>query len=99
MLGFITGHWEIVVIAGVIVLLFFGRRIPEMMRSLGKGVTQFKKGLKEKDDTSGKDAAEVKALPSPQDGDPQKSGEGIQAGQVEAEQEGAADAPSKRRAE
>ncbi len=46
-LGFFAGHWEIVVIGGVVVLLFFGRRIPEIMRSLGKGVTQFKQGLKE----------------------------------------------------
>ena len=47
MLGFFTGHWEILVIGGVVVLLFFGSRIPHIMRSLGKGVTQFKKGLKE----------------------------------------------------
>ena len=46
-LGFFTGHWEILVIGGVIVLVFFGSRIPAIMRSLGKGVTQFKKGLKE----------------------------------------------------
>ena len=47
LLGFITGHWEILVIGGVVMLLFFGRRIPDIMRSLGKGVTQFKKGLKD----------------------------------------------------
>jgi sec-independent protein translocase protein TatA len=29
-----------------IVLLIFGRRLPEMMRGLGKGIVEFKKGLK-----------------------------------------------------
>ena len=42
------GYVEILVIGGV-VLLLFGRRIPEVMRSLGRGVTQFKKGLRESD--------------------------------------------------
>lgn len=31
----------------VIVLLLFGNRLPETMRSLGKSVTEFKKGVKE----------------------------------------------------
>ncbi len=60
------GHWEVVIIGGVIVLLFFGRRIPELMRSLGSGVTQFKKGLHEKEDAAA-DSAEAKALPTPKE--------------------------------
>jgi len=40
--GFSTMHWLIVLI---IVLLLFGNRLPSMMRSLGRGVTEFKKGL------------------------------------------------------
>jgi sec-independent protein translocase protein TatA len=60
-LGFITGHWEILVIGGVVVLLFFGSRIPDIMRSLGKGVTQFKKGLKE-----GREEDKAKSLPAPE---------------------------------
>jgi sec-independent protein translocase protein TatA len=40
--GFSTFHWIIVLI---IVLLLFGNRLPSMMRSLGRGVTEFKKGL------------------------------------------------------
>jgi sec-independent protein translocase protein TatA len=38
------GPTEIIVI-GIIVLLLFGSRIPSMMRSLGQGVTEFKKGV------------------------------------------------------
>jgi sec-independent protein translocase protein TatA len=33
------------VIIGIIALLFFGNRLPSVMRSLGEGVTEFKKGL------------------------------------------------------
>ncbi len=59
LLGFgFPGHWEIIIVGGVVVLLFFGRRIPEVMRSLGKGFSQFKKGLRDSDDESGpQDAA------------------------------------------
>ncbi len=39
--------WQEILLIMVVLLLFFGRRIPEVMRSLGKGVSQFKKGLSE----------------------------------------------------
>jgi sec-independent protein translocase protein TatA len=39
------GTWEAVVIA-VVLLLLFGRRLPEVGKSLGKGIVEFKKGLK-----------------------------------------------------
>ena len=35
-------HWIIVL---VVVLLLFGNRLPSVMRSLGRGVTEFKKGI------------------------------------------------------
>jgi sec-independent protein translocase protein TatA len=35
-------HWLII---AVIVLLLFGNRLPQVMRSLGEGVVEFKKGL------------------------------------------------------
>lgn len=41
------GFWEIVVIALVVLLLFGGKKIPELMRGLGKGVKNFKEGMKE----------------------------------------------------
>ena len=36
------GTWEIVAIVLVIVLLFGGKKIPELMKGLGKGVKSFK---------------------------------------------------------
>ena len=39
------GTTEIIIIALVILLLFGGKKIPELMRGLGKGVSQFKKGM------------------------------------------------------
>jgi len=44
------GYGEILIIALVILLLFGGKKIPELMRGLGKGVSQFKKGMKDIED-------------------------------------------------
>ena len=41
------GTGEIVVIAIVVLLLFGGKKIPELMKGLGKGISQFKSGMKE----------------------------------------------------
>ena len=46
-LVFKLGFWEIVIIALVVLLLFGGKKIPELMRGLGKGVKNFKDGIKE----------------------------------------------------
>ncbi|HHU97908.1 MAG: twin-arginine translocase TatA/TatE family subunit [Bacteroidota bacterium] len=37
--------WEIPIIVLVILILFGGKKIPEFMRGLGKGINSFKKGL------------------------------------------------------
>lgn len=44
------GMQEVLVIALVVLLLFGGKKIPELMKGLGKGVKSFKEGLKEIDD-------------------------------------------------
>ena len=41
------GGTEIIIIAIIILLLFGGKKIPELMQGLGKGVKSFKKGMKE----------------------------------------------------
>lgn len=44
------GAQEIILIAFVVLLLFGGKKIPELMKGLGKGVKSFKDGMKEVDD-------------------------------------------------
>lgn len=41
------GWQEVVLILVVVLILFGGRRLPELGRSLGKGIREFKKGVKE----------------------------------------------------
>ena len=41
------GTWEIVAIVAVVLLLFGGKKIPELMKGLGKGVKSFKEGMNE----------------------------------------------------
>lgn len=47
---FNLGFWEIVIIALVVLLIFGGKKIPELMRGLGKGVKNFKEGMKDVED-------------------------------------------------
>lgn len=46
----VVGPWQVVIIALVILLLFGGKKIPELMKGLGKGVKSFKEGLNEIED-------------------------------------------------
>ena len=46
------GHWEILVIVLVVLLLFGGRKIPELMKGLGTGMREFKKGMRGEDEES-----------------------------------------------
>ncbi len=41
------GTTELMLIAGIALLLFGGKKLPEMMRGLGQGVSEFKKGTRE----------------------------------------------------
>jgi sec-independent protein translocase protein TatA len=42
-----VGAPEIIIIALVVLLLFGGKKIPELMKGLGKGVKSFKEGMKD----------------------------------------------------
>ena len=46
-LPLMIGTWEIIAIVAVVLLLFGGRKIPELMKGLGKGVKSFKEGMNE----------------------------------------------------
>ena len=53
----VIGPWQWVIIALVILLLFGGKKIPELMHGLGKGMKSFKAGMKDAE----KDIQEIKA--------------------------------------
>ena len=43
------GPWQVVLIIAAILLLFGGRKIPELIKGLGGGIKEFKKASKEDD--------------------------------------------------
>ncbi len=56
-----TSPWHVLIVL-VIVLLLFGNRLPSVMRSLGRGMVEFKKGMEGiEDDTEGQEGAKDKA--------------------------------------
>ncbi|MFC2096485.1 twin-arginine translocase TatA/TatE family subunit [Bacteroidota bacterium] len=44
------GPWEIVIIVLVVILIFGGKKIPELMKGLGQGMKEFKKATKDDGD-------------------------------------------------
>ncbi|HLS11269.1 MAG TPA: twin-arginine translocase TatA/TatE family subunit [Flavobacteriaceae bacterium] len=48
------GPWQIAVVVVLILLLFGGKKIPELMRGLGSGIKEFKDATKEDDDSDNK---------------------------------------------
>ena len=62
LLGFLPSGSEWIIIALVILLLFGGKKIPELMRGLGKGVKSFKEGVNEAKDEINKAKEEVDNL-------------------------------------
>lgn len=46
LLGFV-GPWQIALIVAIVLLLFGGKKIPQLMRGIGSGVKEFKDGMKE----------------------------------------------------
>lgn len=52
------GTQELIIIALIVLLLFGARKIPELMRGLGKGIRYFKEGMKDAGDEINKDSDE-----------------------------------------
>jgi len=48
-LGFV-GPWQIAIIVALVLLMFGGRKIPELMRGLGTGIKEFKDATKSEED-------------------------------------------------
>lgn len=63
LIGWAPGPVELIII-GVVVLLLFGNRLPSVMRSLGRGVIEFKKGVQGIDD-EGSETSDVPADSKP----------------------------------
>jgi len=59
------GTQEIIVIALIVLLLFGGSKIPELMKGLGKGVKSFKEGMNEINEIN--DTKELDSKPSKED--------------------------------
>ncbi|MBO7165487.1 MAG: twin-arginine translocase TatA/TatE family subunit [Muribaculaceae bacterium] len=52
------GTQELIIIALIVLLLFGARKIPELMRGVGKGIRYFKEGMKDAGDEINKDSDE-----------------------------------------
>ena len=64
------GFPELMIILVIFLLLFGANKIPQLARSMGKGIGEFKKGMREGDETPG-DASTPPAPPSPPAAPPQ----------------------------
>ena len=55
----IPGPWQIILIVLVVLLLFGGRKIPELMKGLGQGMKEFKKATKDEQKSEEEDQTEI----------------------------------------
>jgi sec-independent protein translocase protein TatA len=58
--GWLPGGWEWLILLALVFLLFGAKRLPELARSVGKSMTEFKKGLNEAKESADEVAGDVK---------------------------------------
>lgn len=58
------GIWQIAIVAVVVIVLFGRGRISGMMGDLGKGITSFKRGLKDEDESDSNSSSEAPRISS-----------------------------------
>ena len=56
----ITGPWQIVLVIVVVILLFGGKKIPELMKGIGTGIKEFKNAAKDDQPANSKKEEETK---------------------------------------
>ncbi|MEJ6735793.1 MAG: twin-arginine translocase TatA/TatE family subunit [Flavobacteriales bacterium] len=61
LLGFI-GPWQIGLIVAIVLLLFGGKKIPQLMKGIGTGIKEFKEGIKEGEDATTPDKEDKEKL-------------------------------------
>lgn len=91
LLGFLPGGVGVpeMMIVGIIALLLFGKRLPEVAKSLGKGIVEFKKGIQgiEDDVRTSSSSATKYSRPEVQDEEPEMTAPKFEPPAFEQEEE------------
>ena len=56
----VVGPWQIVIVVALALLLFGGKKIPELMRGIGQGMKEFKKAVKDETGDASNDQEKLK---------------------------------------
>ena len=56
----VFGPWQVILIVAIVLLLFGGRKIPELMKGLGKGVKEFKDASKGDEEANEENKSKLK---------------------------------------
>jgi len=51
----VVGPWQAIIIVAIVLLLFGGKKIPELMKGLGRGIREFKEGMNPNEETKEKE--------------------------------------------